>query len=204
MTTETQATDQATDQKPETGAPERAPRQEGQPTGPAARMAARLIEAEGPDMRGLRRMGQHLPESQAAWRLMAENGLTGDSGTERTWGFIIHCIALMTPAVYGRSAHSARIPVGRALFLGGESRREKPFYGENRLGQLVQARGRNLEEKLVQLVRMLGRNGARLDWDELAQLVIDERTDPRAAEAGFAKILRDYYRAAPRGRTSSR
>ena len=212
MTNETQTKDQTTGetagettgQTTGADAAERAPREGAQPPGPAARIAARMIEIDKADLKGLRRMDGHWPESQAAWRLMAENGLTGDSGAERTWAFIIHCIALMTPAVHGRAAHSSRQPVGRTLFLGNESRREAPLYGEPRLGQLLEARGGNFEDKMVHLARMLGHSGIRLDWDEMAQLIINERTDPRAVEASAARILRDYYRAAPRGRAASR
>ena len=170
------------------------------PGDPAARIAAALIHIDKTDLQGLRRMGPHLPESPAAWRLLASHGLTGDDEEERTWGFIIHCMALMTPAVHGWHPHSARIPVGRALFLGGEPRRDMPFYGETRLKQLITARGQSFRDKVVHAVRMLARNGATLDWREMATLIINDVKDPRATDAGRRTLVRDYYRAAPKGR----
>ena len=170
------------------------------PGDPAARIAAGLIHMDKTDLQGLRRMGPHLPESPAAWRILASHGLTGDDEEETTWGFIIHCMALMTPAVYGRHPHSARIPVGRALFLGGEPRRDMPFYSENRLSQLITARGKSLRDKVLHAVRMLARNGATLDWREMATFIINDVKDPRAMDASRRALVREYYRAAPRGR----
>ena len=176
------------------------PEMQESPGDPAARIAPRLLQIDRADLQGLRRMGPHLPESPAVWRLLASHGLTGNDEDETTWGFIIHCMALMTPAVHGRHPHSARTPVGRALFLGGETRRDIPFYSEARLGQLITARGRNFRDKVLHAVRMLARNGATLDWREMATLIINDVKDPRAMDAGRRALVRDYYRAAPRGR----
>ena len=90
-------------------------------------------------MAELRRMKPEEPDAAIFWRLLARQGLLEGREMRREleskWGLILHGIALMTPTVEGNneadrprpSAHDATVPVGLALFLGGDDNRTRPF-----------------------------------------------------------------------------
>ena len=86
-----------------------------------------LVENRRGDLAGLRRMNPDEPDEATFWRLMAGEDLLGGPAVEVKWGVVLHGIALMTPtdrSASSRSAHNGQMPVGRALFLGGEMRRD--------------------------------------------------------------------------------
>ena len=150
------------------------------------------------DLAELRRMDPDSPDTAVFWRLMAGQGLLGNLALERKWALILHGIALMSPRNTGdgnaRSAHDGSTPVGRALFLGGETQREREFYGETRLNRLLTSRGPMLRTLLARLFRMLAADGVTFNWREMAQFILNEGYDEEAADLSRRRIARDYYR----------
>ena len=152
------------------------------------------------DLAGLRRMDPDQPDAAAFWRLMASQELLGNQETERKWGLILHGIALMTPTTSGdsdnRSAHNGRMPVGRALFLGGESRRgESGFYSETRFNRLLTARESMLRVLLARMFRMLAAADVSFSWYEMAMFIRHADYDEERAEESRRRMARDYYQA---------
>ena len=117
---------------------------------------------------------------------------------ERKWALILHGIALMTPTGNGENAgtaHDGRMPVGRALFLGGEMQRESGFYSESRLNRLLTARESMLRTLLARMFRMLAAAGVAFNWREMAQFILNEGYNEEAAEQSRRRIAREYYQA---------
>ena len=120
------------------------------------------------DLAELRRMKPEEPGAAIFWRLLAGQGLLEGQEMSREleskWGLILHGIALMTPTVEAdsdsakprSSAHDPTVPVGLALFQGGDGSRTMAFYSESRLNRLLTARGPMLHTLLARTFRMLG------------------------------------------------
>ena len=152
------------------------------------------------DLAGLRRMDPDQPDAAAFWRLMASQKLLGNPEIERKWGLILHGIALMTPTTAGdsdsRSAHNGSMPVGRALFLGGESQRgESGFYSETRFNRLLTARGPMLRVLLARMFRMLAAADVSFNWYEMAMFIRHADYNEERAEESRRQLAREYYRA---------
>ena len=151
------------------------------------------------DLAQLRRMDPDSPDAAAFWRLMARQDLFRNTETEEKWALIIHGIALMTPTNSGeggsRSAHDGYTPVGRALFLGGESRREQGFYSETRFNRLMTSRGPMLRILLARMFRMMASADVSLNWREMASFILNDGYDEDAAEQSRRRIARSYYDA---------
>ena len=169
----------------------------------AVSLAAQIAETgrnRREDLAGLKRMDPDEPDAAAYWRLMAHNELlNGDEAFERKWALIIHGIALMTPTNRSnnnpRTAHDGHMPVGRALFLGDETREMYGFYREVRLNQTLTARGPMLRNLLTRMFRMLGTAGVTFNWREMARFILNEDHDEEAAEQDRRQIAQDYYQA---------
>ena len=150
------------------------------------------------DRAELRRMDPDAPDAAVFWRLMAEHDLLGNRYPESKWALIMNGIALMTPKSGGdgatRSAHDGT-PVGRALFLGAESRREKGYYSETRLNRLLTARGDMLRALLIRMFRMLAAADVSFNWGEMAQFILNEGYDDAASDQSRRRIAREYYLA---------
>lgn len=165
-----------------------------------ARYVAQLGEHQRGDFAELRRMDPDEPDAAIFWRTMARFDLL-DRGenVERKWGLILHGIALMTPinssSENPQTAHDGYMPVGRALFLGGDAQRTQGFYSESRLNRLLTARGAMLRTLLARLFRMLSSSGVSFNWSEMALFILNEGYNKEAAEQGRRRIARDYYRA---------
>ena len=160
------------------------------------------------DLAELRRMDPDEPDAAVFWRLMAQYDLLDVGGAvERKWALIIHGIALMTPTSSGEgnrgTAHNGQLPVGRALFLGGESQRATGFYSEARLNRLLTAGGPMLRTLLARMFRMLAASGVSLNWREMTQFILNEGYDEDAAEQTRRRIAREYYRAERRSNQSN-
>lgn len=176
----------------------------------AVRMAgtiAQYAEHRRGDLAELRRMDPDEPDAAAFWRLMAQYGLLNSSeDVERKWGLIIHGIALMTPTNSGEgnpnTAHNGSMPVGRALYLGGESQRSAAYYSEARLNRLLTSGGPMLRTLLARMFRMLAAGGVTFNWREMAQFILNESYDEDAAEQNRRRIAREYYRAERRSNQS--
>ena len=155
-----------------------------------------LVENRRGDLAGLRRMNPDEPDEAAFWRLMAGEDLLVGPAVEVKWGLILHGIALMTPTDGGagsHSAHNGQMPVGRALFLGGDTRRDSGFYSETRLNRLLTARGPMLRMLLARMFRMLAAAAITFNWREMAAFILADGYDEEAAERARRRIARDYY-----------
>ena len=144
---------------------------------------AQYAEYRRGDLAELRRMDPDEPDAAVFWRLMAQYGLLDvGEAVERKWALIIHGIAnLTTPSSSGEAnrgtAHNGQMPVGRALFLGGESQRTTGFYSEARLNRLLTADGPMLRTLLARLFRMLAASDVPFNWREMAQFILNESYD---------------------------
>ena len=153
------------------------------------------------DLAGLRRMDPDEPGTTAAyWRLMAEKKLLGSSAVELKWALILHGIALMTPRAGdegdSRTAHDGYMPVGRALFLGGDaSRRDRGYYSESRLNRLLTARGPMLRMLLARMFRMMAAANQPFNWREMARFILNEDYDEERFEMARRSIASEYYQA---------
>ena len=184
---------------PETQEPQSEPSSRGNIAVSLAGQIAQLAEHRRGELAELRRMDPDNPNPPVFWRLLAPYGLLGNPALERNWALILHGIALMAPTGVvdgnGRTAHDGYTPVGKALFLGGESRRESPFYSEMRLNRLLAAQGSMLRTLLVRMFRMLGAAGVSFNWRQMAQFILNDSYDEDAAQESRRRIARDYYQA---------
>ena len=151
------------------------------------------------DLAELRRMDPDAPDAAVVWRLLARYELLGSPQVESKWALILHGIALMTPTAsgdgVGRSAHDGGVPVGRAIFSGGDSQRSSAYYSESRLNRLLTARGPILRTLLARMFRMVAAAGQPFNWREMAAFILNQGYDEEAAEQGRRRIAREYYRA---------
>ena len=174
---------------------------------------AQLAEHKRGDLAAMRRMDPDAPDCAIFWRLMAGHDLLRGGVWEKEWALILHGIALMTPTNAGedarRTAHDGYLPVGKALFRGGEAQREKAFYSDARLNRLLTARGPMLRALLARTFRMLASANVSFNWREMAQFILNERNErggrdeEEAAEKSRNRVARDYYRAEMRGGQAS-
>lgn len=142
------------------------------------------------DLARLRRMNPDNPNLTAFLQVMAKVGYPQDIEDEIAWALILHGIALMTP-----NAHNSSVPVGKALFRGGDNNRQadKGFYSRNRLNKLLDARGSMRRALLARLFRMLAPVNQPFNWYEMADFILNE-DDDEAAEQARRRIAREYYR----------
>ena len=155
------------------------------------------------DLADLRRMNPDSPDAAAFWRLMARYDLLGNEELEKKWALILHGIALMTPTAGGNtnagfprhSAHDPTVPVGLALFQGGEPNRGRAFYSETRLNRLLTARGPMLRTLLARLFRMLASADQPFNWRQMSELILNDGFDEDRAETVRRRIARSYYQA---------
>ena len=151
----------------------------------------------------LRRMDLVNPDSSAFWKLMSQRGMPERAGVEK-WALIMHGIALMAHGAGNGMAHRPRMPVGRALYLGGEQQPgDRGFYSEDRLATLLAARGPTLRRLLARLFRLLANEGCSFNWREIAWFILNEGYNEEQAEQSRIRIAREYYRAERRGSQSS-
>ena len=95
-----------------------------------------------------------------------------------------------------RTAHDGYMPVGRALFLGGDaSRRERGYYSELRLNRLLMARGPMLRTLLARMFRMLSATDQSFNWREMARFILREDYDEDQFEMSRRRIASEYYQA---------
>ncbi len=160
---------------------------------------AQLAEHKRGDLAALRRMDPDAPDRAAFWRLMAKYDLLGGGAWDKDWALILHGIALMTPTNAGegsarRTAHDGYMPVGKALYLGGDGHRETAFYSDTRFNRLLTAREEMLRTLLARVFRMLASAGVSFNWREMAEFILIQRNEEEA-EKRRRRIARDYYRA---------
>lgn len=171
----------------------------------ATRFASNIARSGFPrgDLAELRRMDPDAPNAAAFWRLLAQENLLKSPAIESKWALVLHGIALMTNTSGGISAHNGATPVGRALFLGGDSQRTTGFYSETRLNRLLTARGPMLRTLLARMFRMMGTARQPFNWREMARLILNDGYNEDSAEDVRRKIARAYYEAERRSSQSS-
>ena len=149
------------------------------------------------DLAELRRMHPDSPSTAVYWRMMAQQDLLGrGADLENKWALILHGIALMTPTGEGgRSAHDGAIPVGRALYLGGDDERSSPYFSETRLNRLLTGRGPMLRVLLARMFRMMATADALFNWREMATFILNDGYSEERAELSRRRIAREYYSA---------
>ena len=157
----------------------------------------------------LRRMDPDHDDPAVMWRLLASRDLLDNANpeVERKWALILHGIALMTRTAgadaNSRSAHHREQPVGRALYLGGESSRAV-FYSETRFNRLLNAREDMLRVLLGRMFRMAATAGVTFNWWEMANFIRNaDFGDGEAAERSRRRLARDYYQAQRRATAQS-
>lgn len=168
----------------------------------AARLANQIahwpVHRRG-ELAQLRRMDPEKPKAPAFWRLLHRDQLGRTPENETRWGTILHAIALMTPNSNTednvQSAHNPRIPFGRALFEGSDPERQKALCHEARVQLLLSSREHIFRRNFLIIIRMLGQNGAQVDWREAARLVLDEGRNLEAMEDHVRRVYRLYYQA---------
>ena len=153
----------------------------------------------------MRRMNPDEPDAATFWRLLAHQGLLDgremSRELERKWGLILHGIALMTPTANDDansdasrpSAHDPTVPVGLALFQGGDASRERAFYSETRLNRLLTARGPILRTLLTRMFRMLSSADQPFNWRQMSELILSDGCYEERAEQTRRRIARAYY-----------
>ena len=156
------------------------------------------------DLAELRRMNPDNTGSPVLMGLLAEEELFGPPEVEKKWALILHGIALMTPKSGDDesrgSAHDGQMPVGRALYLGGEPTRDQGFYSEARLKRLLSSRGDMTRTLLARVFRMLAAANVTFSWREMANFIHSDGFDEKAAEQRRRRIAREYFQAQYRSR----
>ena len=159
------------------------------------------------DLAELRRMNPDSTDSPILMGLLARKELFGPPEVERKWALILHGIALMTPKGSNddevRTAHDGQMPVGRALYLGGETTRGEGFYSEARLKRLLSSRGDMTRTLLARAFRMLAAANVTFSWREMANFIHSDGFDEEAAERHRRRIAREYFQAQYRSRTDT-
>ena len=143
---------------------------------------------------GLRRMNTVSPSEAAFWQFVTRENQRGER-LENKWALVMKGIALMTGTSDGRSAHDGKMPIGRALFYGGDESRTSAFYSEDRLNRLLVARGPMLRTLLERMFRMMASANQPFNWRQMATLILNDGHNEDRAEAVRRNIARSYYRA---------
>ena len=159
------------------------------------------------DLAELRRMNPDSADSPVLMGLLAQKELFGRREVESKWALILHGIALMTPkggdGGGARTAHDGQTPVGRALYLGGETTRKQGFYSETRLKRLLSSRGGMTRTLLARAFRMLAASNVTFSWREMANFIHSDGFNEDTAEFHRRRIARDYFQAQYRSQPDS-
>ena len=162
------------------------------------------------DRAELRRMDSDKPDPAVFWRLLAKEGLAVNGRRNGGEGVGAH-----SPRHRPHDADQRRrrsppalptdryTPVGRALFLGGESQRTEGFYSETRLNRLLTSREAMLRTLLARMFRTLASAGASFNWREMSQFILSDGHDEEEAERARRRIARAYYQAERRNAQGS-
>ena len=159
------------------------------------------------DLAELRRMNPDSADSPVLMGLLAQEELFGPPEVEKKWALILHGVALMTPKGGDggevRTAHDGQMPVGRALYLGGETTKELGFYSETRLKRLLASRGGMTRTLLARAFRMLAAANVTFSWREMANFIHSDGFDEKEAERHRHRIAREYFQAQRRSQPAT-
>lgn len=134
------------------------------------------------DLAELRRLRPETPPP-AYWRLLFDRvpeDWRREEWQERAWTIVMSGMAIMAPR-----GHATSAPLGRVMArIGGST-------AESRLWQLLRVRGEQLEDHIRMLARFLASKEERIDWADLARLLLTADEDKR--DAVCRKLARDFY-----------
>jgi CRISPR type I-E-associated protein CasB/Cse2 len=134
------------------------------------------------DLAELRRLRPETPPP-AYWRLLFDRvpeDWRREERQERAWAIVMSGMAVMAPRV-----HASSTPLGRVMArIGGST-------AESRLWQLLRVRGEPLEDHIRILARFLAAKEERIDWADLARLLLI--ADEGKRDAVCRKLARDFY-----------
>lgn len=125
----------------------------------------------------------------AFWRVYHQQALDTQPDRDADWEWVVAALARLTPTGNDpdkRSAHTAGVSLGQALFRTGVS--------EPRVAKVLNSALPQRREALMRLVRVLARAGTTFDTRELARLLLFADPDP-ARENPLRRLAREYYAA---------
>ena len=168
-----------------------------------AQRIAQLARSTPKDLNELRRMDPQEPHGPVFTKLITQEQIMPRGEDEAKWGLIIHGMAVMTPVGSSKKPygpHAGRQPVGRTLYLGGKDRRTSAFYSEQDMNHLLMEKGQASRTRLQRVFKVLGWNDAKIDWREMANLILADGTDEENAQEARRRIAQDYFNAQRRNR----
>ena len=118
----------------------------------------------------------------AFWLLLSRFDLTALSRDLDGWAAMLQGMAILTPKGGERtkpSAHDPAMPAGCAL-AGAK-------FSELRLARLLSAPGATRRDLALRACRMLARESARIDWRQMARLILF------GDQATLRRVAADYY-----------
>lgn len=123
----------------------------------------------------------------AFWLLLSRFDLMTFARDLEGWAAVLQGMAILTSKGRDRgkpSAHDPAMPVGRALSEAG--------FSELRLLRLLSAPGETRRDLALRACRMLARKSARIDWRQMARLILfgDQATSRRIAEHYYSTLDR--------------
>ena len=161
------------------------------------------------DLATIKHLDPNNPNSPSFHNILARYDLdTLTPGREKAWAWLAKNMALNTPNPGRKSSqntvHNPFMPLGKALFTGGQPARSSALYSETRFNALLNAKGESLLYQMALALTILGQNLVATDWRQVARIVLYHDTDPQRAEAELDRVASDYNRAArtstPKGR----
>lgn len=155
-----------------------------------ASLAGSIAHPEFPsgDLAGLRRLQPDSRLAPAFWRLLVNRvpeSMRRSEETERRWAVLMQAMAVMAPNI-----HATNRGLGKVL---AEMNRDSL---EQRMLRLLRSRGRQLEDQLRLMARLLASQAELVNWVSLAWLVLSD--DETMRQKICRAIARDYYQAAAR------
>lgn len=169
-----------------------------------AALAADIARLDPGPLAQLRRGALHGAGAPAFWMLLARHRLTAVRTSLDDWAAVMQGMAVMTPRGNDRqkaSPHHPGNPLGRMLATGGDpewgrGREARAEFSELRLARLLEAGGPARRDLALRACRMLGRHGTRIDWAEMARLILFADRSGQVAR----RVARSYYDALERQR----
>lgn len=167
-------------------------------------LAADIARLDPGPLAQLRRGALQGAGAPAFWTLLARHGLAPIEGSLEGWAAVMQGIAIMTPRGRDRpraSPHDRSAPLGRQLATGGDpdwgkSGEPRAAFSELRLARLLEAGGAARRDLALRACRMLARHEARVDWRQMARLILF----PDGSERTARQVARSFYETLDRQR----
>ena len=173
-----------------TPAPDETTQEEPSLASTIASLAGTISHPDFPpgDLAGLRRLHPGSRLTPTYWRLLigrVPEGLRRTEEQERRWAVLLQAMAVMAP-----HSHASGRGLGKVL---AELNRDSL---EQRMLRLLRSRGRQLEDQLRLMARLLANEAQAVNWVGLAWLVLSDNEALR--QKVCRAIARDYYQTAVR------